>query len=103
MLSPRRFPPPWTVEDACFIVRDNNGHELGYFYFRSAFFLFRQLRIRINCQFRANAKKIRASALGGVQSYSVHIFTKRCWGDCNLKPSSMHRLIPTLGDADSST
>jgi len=25
MLSPRRFPPPWTVEDACFIVRDNNG------------------------------------------------------------------------------
>ncbi len=25
------FPPPWT--DACLIVRDNNGHTLGYFYF----------------------------------------------------------------------
>ena len=29
----RRFPPPWTIEDnnACFIVRDNNGQALGYF------------------------------------------------------------------------
>jgi hypothetical protein len=27
-VSPRRFPPPWTVEeynDACFVVRDANG------------------------------------------------------------------------------
>ena len=33
---PRRFPPPWTIEensDACFIVRDNTGQALGYFYF----------------------------------------------------------------------
>jgi hypothetical protein len=32
----RRFPPPWTVEEAnnaCFIVRDANGQALGYFYF----------------------------------------------------------------------
>ncbi len=32
----RRFPPPWSIEennDACFIVRDNNGQALGYFYF----------------------------------------------------------------------
>jgi hypothetical protein len=31
----RRFPPPWTVEetDACFIVRDANGHALAYVYF----------------------------------------------------------------------
>ena len=31
----RRFPPPWTVDDlnnACFIVRDENGQQLGYFY-----------------------------------------------------------------------
>ena len=31
-----RFPPPWTIEemnDACFIVRDKNGQQLGYFYF----------------------------------------------------------------------
>jgi hypothetical protein len=34
MPSPRRFPPPWTLDesDACFIVRDKNGQELGYFY-----------------------------------------------------------------------
>jgi hypothetical protein len=32
----RRFPPPWTIDeanDACFIVRDNTGQALGYFYF----------------------------------------------------------------------
>ena len=31
----RRFPPPWTAEetDACFIVRDANGHALAYMYF----------------------------------------------------------------------
>jgi hypothetical protein len=31
----RRFPPPWSVEDtdACFIVRDANGHALAYVYF----------------------------------------------------------------------
>jgi hypothetical protein len=36
MPSPRRFPPPWTLEennDACFIVRDKNGQAFGYFYF----------------------------------------------------------------------
>ena len=34
-MTPRRFPPPWTVEDkdACFIVRDNNGQALAYVYF----------------------------------------------------------------------
>jgi hypothetical protein len=32
----RRFPPPWTIEEhnnACFIVCDNTGQALGYFYF----------------------------------------------------------------------
>ena len=36
MPAPRRFPPPWIVDesnDACFIVRDKNGQALGYFYF----------------------------------------------------------------------
>jgi hypothetical protein len=36
MPSARRFPPPWIVEEhnnVCFIVRDKNGHALGYFYF----------------------------------------------------------------------
>ncbi len=35
-MFPRRFPPPWTIDemnDACFIVRDKNGQQLGYFYF----------------------------------------------------------------------
>jgi hypothetical protein len=34
-VKPRRFPPPWRVEDsnhACFIVRDKNGQALAYFY-----------------------------------------------------------------------
>ena len=37
-LHARRFPLPWTVEemnDACFIVRDKNGHPLAYVYFES--------------------------------------------------------------------
>jgi hypothetical protein len=35
-VTPRRFPPPWTLEEnnnACFIVRDKNGQALAYFYF----------------------------------------------------------------------
>ena len=33
--SPRRFPPPWTIEelDACFIVKDSNEQALGYVYY----------------------------------------------------------------------
>ena len=37
-MSPRRFPPPWTVEDsndACFIVRDNKGQALAYVYYEA--------------------------------------------------------------------
>jgi hypothetical protein len=33
---PRRFPPPWDIEEfgrSCFIVRDNNGQALAYVYF----------------------------------------------------------------------
>jgi hypothetical protein len=32
---PRRFPPPWSVEEqsACFVVRDHNGQALAYVYF----------------------------------------------------------------------
>jgi hypothetical protein len=34
--SPRRFPPPWTIEehnDACFIVTDADGQKVAYVYF----------------------------------------------------------------------
>jgi hypothetical protein len=35
LIVPRRFPPPWSVEetDACFIVRDHGGQALAYVYF----------------------------------------------------------------------
>jgi hypothetical protein len=33
MRNPRRFPPPWAVEQpACFVVRDHNGQQLAYVY-----------------------------------------------------------------------
>jgi hypothetical protein len=35
-LTPRCFPPPWTIEDhngACFIVKDKNGYALAYVYY----------------------------------------------------------------------
>jgi hypothetical protein len=35
MPQPRRFPPPWSIEelDAAFVVKDASGQKLGYFYF----------------------------------------------------------------------
>jgi len=35
MPSARRFPPRWTIEEltAAFVVKDDNGQKLGYFYF----------------------------------------------------------------------
>jgi endo-1,4-beta-D-glucanase Y len=37
-MTARRFPPPWTIDeanDACFIVKDHNGHALAYVYFEN--------------------------------------------------------------------
>ena len=37
MTEPRRFPPPWTVEDhndACFIVKDQEWLALAYVYYK---------------------------------------------------------------------
>jgi hypothetical protein len=33
-MAPRRFPPPWTVEelDAAFVVQDSAGQKLAYVY-----------------------------------------------------------------------
>jgi hypothetical protein len=35
MLSPRRCPPPWSVEDigATFVVKDSAGQQLAFVYF----------------------------------------------------------------------
>ena len=35
--QPRRFAPPWDVEDngACFIVRDRSGQALSYVYYEN--------------------------------------------------------------------
>ena len=35
MPSPRRFPPPWSVEDigAAYVVKDNSGQKLAYVYY----------------------------------------------------------------------
>jgi hypothetical protein len=35
MTSPRRFPPPWSIEEGqgSFIVTDTNGQALAYLYF----------------------------------------------------------------------
>ena len=38
-MTPRRFPPPWSIEEAnnaCFIVRDSSEQALGYFNFATA-------------------------------------------------------------------
>jgi hypothetical protein len=34
-LVPRRFPPPWSIDEleACFVVRDHDGQALAYVYF----------------------------------------------------------------------
>ena len=36
MPEPRRFPPPWSIDElnqACFIVKDADGQALAYVYF----------------------------------------------------------------------
>ena len=38
MTEPRRFPPPWDIEEhdrSCFVVRDNNAEALAYVYFET--------------------------------------------------------------------
>ena len=38
LVTTRRFPPPWTVEEAnnaCFVVKDANGFAVSYVYFES--------------------------------------------------------------------
>jgi len=34
-MTPRRFPPPWSIENtvAALVVKDSSGQKLGYFYY----------------------------------------------------------------------
>jgi hypothetical protein len=32
-MAERRFPPPWKLNNACFVVRDHDGQQLAYVYF----------------------------------------------------------------------
>ena len=68
-MSERRFPPPWSVEelnDACFVVRDNNEQALAYIYYddepgrRSAAKLLTKDAVR---RIAANIAKPRTSGL----------------------------------------
>jgi len=45
--KPRRFTPPWDIEDngACFIIRDSNGLALTYVYYEKS------TRSAYRCQF----------------------------------------------------
>jgi len=47
MMTPRRFPPPWSVTEmqGAFRVDDANGQALGYFYFRDDDAVARQARV----------------------------------------------------------
>jgi hypothetical protein len=56
---PRRFPPPWDIEEhirSCFIVRDNNGNALAYVHFESE----RGRRTAPNLLTRDEARRIAA-------------------------------------------
>jgi hypothetical protein len=33
MMPTRDFPPPWSVEEQPFVVRDHSGQQLAYIYF----------------------------------------------------------------------
>ena len=35
MTEPRRFPPPWSVQElpACYVVKDSGGQALAYVYY----------------------------------------------------------------------
>jgi len=62
--SPRRFPPPWSVEVTpnCFIVRDANGQALAYVvYFEDELG-------------RRSAAKLLQDGLGSAHSYPFALF-----------------------------
>ena len=76
MTEPRRFPPPWSVEEcpACFIVSDANGQALAYVYYeeepgrRSAAKLMTQDEAR---RIATNIAKLPNGAAGRRQGMSI--------------------------------
>ncbi len=68
MAEPRRFPPPWSIDEAnnaCFIVRDRNGQVIAYVYFeeepgrRAAACLLTAVHGRIELQVRRVAAVVK--------------------------------------------
>ena len=87
--KPRRFPPPWTVEelDACFVVRDHNGQALAYVYFedvpgwRSA--------AKLPAMKRGRSQPTSPSC----RSYSVRIDGEHAEGELRSSPHTAYQLI----------
>jgi hypothetical protein len=59
-VKPRRFPPPWSIDehkDACFVVQDATGHALAYVYVEWS----RDAAQRPTCSTRDEARRIAAN------------------------------------------
>src|SRR5215831_4694331 len=94
-ISPRRFPPPWSVEeqDACYVVRDHDGQQLAYVYYenepgrRSAAKLLTKDEAR---RIAANIAKLPRSSVPRSSCTVVrpHSFVREATWPCYLMPAS---------------
>ena len=82
-MTPRRFPPPWSVEEPgklnrrCFIVRDGNGQALAYVYFEG------------ELGRRAAAHRITGDQTRRIAAYIAKLPEPCCGGpDCNRRTAS---------------
>jgi hypothetical protein len=72
--APRRFAPPWTLDEAnnaCFIVRDATGQALDYFYFENE--PSRRSAARLLTRDEAKRRGSSAGAIGALHNLRHHI------------------------------